>query len=233
MTPPVSSACPFRSVVFDFDYTLADSTTGVVDCVNYALQKMGLPPAEVGAIQALIGVSLPETFARLAGHHLRERSEEFKRLFVERGDEVMVRGVRLFDRVEPTIEQLLAMGMTLGILSGKFRYRIEEVLRRDGLERAFAIIVGGEDVSDHKPDPSGLNLAIAALGRSRPEVLYVGDSTVDAETARRAGVPFVALLTGVTPRVAFSNYPAHAILEDLDPLPDWLSAGCATNEPRG
>jgi phosphoglycolate phosphatase-like HAD superfamily hydrolase len=56
---------------------------------------------------------------------------------------------------------------------------------------------------------------------------------VDAETARRAGVPFVALLTGVTPRVAFSNYPAHAILEDLDPLPDWLSAGCATNEPRG
>ena len=211
-----------RSVIFDFDYTLADSTTGVVDCVNYALQKMGLPPADVGAIQALIGVSLSETFARLAGDHHRERSEEFKRLFVERGDQVMVRGVRLFDSTKPAVTRLLAAGMTLGIVSTKFRYRINEVLRREGLEEAFAIIVGGEDVSDHKPDPSGLNAAIAGLGRSLSEVLYVGDSTVDAETARRAGVPFVAVLSGVTPRGAFSDYPVRAILEDLGALPDLI-----------
>ena len=192
-------------------------------------RRWACPLRELGAIQALIGVSLRETFARLAGSHLHHRFEEFKHLFIQRGDEVMVRGVRLFEPVKPTVERLLALGMTLGIVSTKFRYRIEEVLRRDGLGEAFAVIVGGEDVSHHKPDPTGLEAAMVVLGRSPSEVLYVGDSQVDAETARRAGVAFVAVLTGVTPRPAFADYQTYAILEDLSSLPALV--GSAAKRP--
>ncbi len=113
----------------------------------------------------------------------------------------------------------MAGGISLAIVSTKFRYRIEQVLLRDGLDHAFEVIVGGEDVAAHKPDPSGLIVALGRLGRTPAEVLYVGDSAVDAETTKRAGVPFVAVLSGVTPREAFAPYRPHAIIEDLALLP--------------
>ena len=75
-------------------------------------------------------------------------------------------------------------------------------------------------MSRHKPDPEGLLAAIERLGGSPSGSLYVGDSVTDAETARRAGVPFAAVLNGVTPREAFKDYPAYRILDDLDELID-------------
>jgi len=60
----------------------------------------------------------------------------------------------------------------------------------------FDVIVGGEDVAAHKPDPEGLLKAISMVGCQKEEVLFVGDSTVDARTAKNAGVDFVAVLTG-------------------------------------
>jgi phosphoglycolate phosphatase len=209
----------FKSVIFDFDYTLVDSSTGVIECVNYALGRMGLPSGRPGAIRGMIGVSLSGMFDRLAGQEHGDRFDEFKRLFTARGDQVMLQGTRLFDSVRPVVEALLAAGISLGIVSTKFRYRIEEILERDGLRDAFAVIVGGEDVAVHKPDPTGLEAAIGVLGRSPAEVLYVGDTTVDAETSTRAGVLFAAVLSGVTPREALAGCQPWAILEDLTALP--------------
>ena len=60
--------------------------------------------------------------------------------------------------------------------------------------------------------------AIERLGGSPSGSLYVGDSVTDAETARRAGVPFAAVLNGVTPREAFKDYPVHMILDNLGEL---------------
>jgi phosphoglycolate phosphatase len=209
----------FRSVLFDFDYTLADSTAGIVECVAYALGKMGLPRVSAGAVRATIGLSIPATYERLAGGRYGERSDEFKRLFVERADQIMLENVRLFDLTKPVLQELRDAGLSLGIVSTKFRYRIEQVLRRDGLDQAFTVIVGAEDVCAHKPDPAGLRMAIDRLGAAPAEVLYVGDSTIDAETARAAGTAFVAVLTGVTIREAFAPYRPYALIDDLSSLP--------------
>jgi len=212
----------FGSVVFDFDYTLADSSAGVIECVNFALEHVGLTASHPDAIRATIGISLAETYRRLTGDSDAARSAEFERIFAERGDEVMLQGIRLFDTVKPTVEALSAAGLSLGIVSTKYRRRIEAVLERDGLERAFAVVIGGDDVQAHKPDPAGLEAALTALQMAPSEALYVGDSTVDAETARRAGVPFVAVLSGVTPREAFSSCELEAFLDDLSSLPGLL-----------
>lgn len=219
MSARVADSPCFKSVVFDFDYTLADSSRGVIECMNYALEKMGLPPRSADVIRKLIGISMPETYEELAGDLHGGRFDEFQRLFLERANQVMVESVRLFDSTRPAVEALLAGGLSLGIVSTKFRHRIEAVLQRDKLEHAFEVIVGAEDVAVHKPDPTGLDRAIGRLGRSPEWVLYVGDSTVDAETARRAGVPFVAVLSGVTPREAFAAYEPHAVIDDLTLLP--------------
>ncbi len=208
-------------MIFDFDYTLADSSMGVLECVNHALRKMGLPTARAEDIKETIGMSLPDTLANLTGRENEEGSEEFSRLFIERADEVMADMTDVLDDVPRIISQLKNKGFCLGIVSTKFRYRIETILGRAGLLKPFDVIIGGEDVSRHKPDPEGLLMATERLG-SLESTLYVGDSLLDAEAAKRAGLPFVAVLSGVTPREAFEGYNLHGVLNKLSELIDLL-----------
>jgi len=81
--------------------------------------------------------------------------------------------------------------------------------------------VGRKCVINAKPDPEGTDLAIARLGASKAETLYIGDSLIDAFTARNAQVDFAAVTTGCTAREEFiaSGAPYVAIMKDLSELP--------------
>jgi phosphoglycolate phosphatase len=211
-----------NTIILDFDYTLADSSNGVVECVNFALGRLGYQAASRESICGIIGLSLTEAFSSLIGRDNSAHSAEFADLFTQRADEVMAASTSLFEGVAPTLGQLRGRGIRLGIVSTKFRYRIKEILVRDRLLDVFDTIVGGEDVSRHKPDPEGLTRAGELLGSPLSQVLYVGDTVVDAETAARAGTAFLAVLSGVTPREAFGAYPVAGIIETLSELPAWL-----------
>ena len=82
----------------------------------------------------------------------------------------------------------------------------------------FDIVIGCEDVRAPKPSPEGLIMAARRLGVSTGDVLYAGDSTVDAETARAAGVDFMGVLHGMTTREELAAYPNVFIAEDLTAL---------------
>ena len=191
-----------EAVLFDFDYTLVDSSEGCIDASNSALAALGLPQAEPDRIRRTIGLSLAESFRALTGLDDEALAEAYFRHFVARADRVMADKTVLLPGVARAVAVLRARGLRLGIVSTKFRYRIEAILGRDGLLEPFATIVGGEDVSHPKPHPEGLGLALARLELAAEHALYVGDSAVDAEAARRAGVPFAAVLSGTTPRAA-------------------------------
>jgi phosphoglycolate phosphatase len=207
-----------RVILFDFDYTLADSSLGVIDCIGFALDALGLPPVSDDAACRTIGLSLPDTLDALTGPQPPETGAAFAQLFVEQADRVMAAKTVLFRGVRETIGMLQASGLVLGIVSTKYRRRIETILRRAELLAPFSVIVGGEDVSAHKPDPESLRLAMARLGVRNQEAVYVGDSVTDAEAAQRAGIVFVAVLSGTTPREAFAEYKALAVIDRLTDL---------------
>lgn len=211
-----------RSVIFDFDYTLADSSDGVIECANYALRRLGLPTATDDAIRHTIGLSLPRTLTALAGDEHTAHGDEFMRLFIERADVILHDLIAMFEFVPSMVDALERQNIALGIVSSKFRRRIERVLRRDGLDGRFEVIVGGEDVEEMKPDPTGLLRAVKALATPKERCLYVGDSLTDAETARRAGVRFAAVLSGVTELGAFEDYEPAMVLRSAGELPALL-----------
>ena len=213
-----------RAVIFDFDYTLADSSQGAIDCINFALAEMGLDLAPAEACCRTIGLSLKETFLTLAEHHDPRRCDEFHRLFVQRAEEVMAKFTVLYESVPATIEALCDRGLQLAIVSTKYRRRINEVLEREALTHGFHVVIGGEDVAQHKPHPQGLLEAMKKLECSPSSVLYVGDSVVDAELAKRAGVPLLVVLSGVTPKTDFDNYEPVAVLQNVSQLPQFLSS---------
>ena len=205
-----------KAVIFDFDYTLADSSKGIIECINYALRELGLTSVTTEVACETIGLSLDDAFFKLTGINNTKLKESFCRLFVSRADEIMVGMTYFFDNVPNIIKLLKTKGVKLSIVSTKFRYRIETILAQHGLSELFDIIVGGEDVLSPKPDPEGLNIAIERLELHSSDVLYIGDSVTDAETARRAGIAFAAVLSGVTKRDAFLDYSGCSIYEKLE-----------------
>ena len=208
---------PIQTIIFDFDYTLVDSARGTIDGVNYAFEKMGLPTASDAAVRQTIGLSLPDILPALAGNAYTKYVNEFTRLFYQRADETMVALAEFYAEVPQTVKALQGLGIHLAIVSQKRRCYIQPILEKENLLEAFDVIVGGGDAA-YKPDPEGLLLAVAQTGSIPENCLYVGDSVTDAETARRAGVAFVAVLSGVTPRTAFENYDVYATLEDVSGL---------------
>ena len=212
-----------QAVIFDFDYTLADSSEGAVECISFALREMGLDQVPAEAACRTIGLSLSETFLALGEHHAPQRCDEFHRLFVQRAEQVMAKLTVLYDSVPATIESLLERDLRLGIVSTKYRRRINEVLEREALLHGFHVVIGGEDVEHHKPHPQGLFEAIEKLECSPESVVYVGDSIVDAELAKRAGVPLIVVLSGTTAREHFDSYAPLAVLDDISRLPHFLS----------
>ena len=214
----------FQSVVFDFDYTLADSSRAVVECANLALRTLDLPERSADEIRRTIGLSIPNTLARLTGEEHRHRAEEFRMIWRRRSDEIMVDWTEVYPFVPDALRALSGCGLRLGIVSTKFNQRIDDVLRREGLRDLFETIVGGDEVEHYKPHPQGLLRAIGDLECDPEGAVYVGDSVTDAETAERAGAPFVAVLSGVTRRDEFDGFQAFRVLNDAGELP--LHIGC-------
>ena len=138
----------------------------------------------------------------LAGDVYAKHVDEFTRLFLQRADETMVALAEFYAEVPQTVKALQGLGIHLAIVSQKRRCYIQPILEKENLLEAFEVIVGGGD-APYKPDPEGLLSAVAQTGSLPENCLYVGDSVTDAETARRAGVAFVAVLSGVTPTNGF------------------------------
>ena len=157
------------------------------------------------------------------GKQQLDKTEKFKHYFVERADESMSDLTELFIETYSVIRLLHRKGIKLGIVSTKFRYRIINILEREDLLDCFEVIIGGEDVKEHKPDPRGLLEAIKKLNLSVSQIIYVGDSLTDAETAFNAGVSFVAVLTGVTLQDKYKYYPDTKFLNDLSEILELLN----------
>jgi phosphoglycolate phosphatase len=212
---PVYEAC-----LFDFDYTLGDSTNGIVLCVNAAMGEMGMPACGVEAIRKTIGLTLPETFVQLTDKQDDFLCARFAALFKEKADVCMTANTGLFPDTVCVLRWLKGIGVRTGIVTTKFHYRIDEILDKYRIPHLIDIVVGSEDVKHAKPDPEGLLAAISELGIPRERALYIGDSLVDARTACNTGVDFAAVTTGVTSREAFTGYPYRSIVSSLSDLMD-------------
>lgn len=201
-----------RAVLFDFDFTLADSSEGVVVCMNHALSRLGLPPAPEDTIRRTIGLDLVTALGILAGEEWKPRGQEFLGHFTRKADDVMVASTVFLPGAARVLETLHGAGYRLGVVSTKYRHRVEEALERDGLQAFVEVVVGSDDVPRPKPAPDGLLRAAAALGLATGDCVFVGDSEVDAKAARDAGMGFVAVLTGTTPAEMLARYEPRATL---------------------
>lgn len=208
----------YTTYLFDFDYTLADSSRGIVTCFRNVLTRHGYTEVTDDDIKRTIGKTLEDSFSILTGVTDAGQLAGFKAEYRKEADTHMTVNTALFLETKSVLTALKDSGARIGIISTKYRFRIKELLDQHFPEDFMDIIVGGEDVKAAKPSPEGLLLAIKRLHVSKAETLYIGDSTVDAETAQAAGVDFAGVTHGVTTAKELEKYPHRKIMNTLEEL---------------
>lgn len=197
----------YKYFVFDFDLTLADSSQGILECFKHVLKEYNYPEKDDTTIYNTIGLTLVDAFDLLTDTPNNPKREEMRKAYVKKADEVMVKHTYFYDDTIAILQTLQNAGGKVGIVSTKYRYRIIDTFKQQAGSFPVDIVIGGEDVKAAKPDPQGLELIIERFGADKQDVLYIGDSYIDAETAQNAGVDFAGVTTGSTTKADFEKYP--------------------------
>lgn len=128
----------------------------------------------------------------------------------------------LFPGAEELLRALHGHGVKTAIVSTKRGDTIQYIMERYHLLDQLEFVIGSEDVHAPKPDPQGLNMALERMGLKPEELLFCGDTVLDAGAAKNAGCPFCAVLNGTTPAGDFADFHPVHIAPDLFELRQWL-----------
>ncbi|SPH23695.1 Phosphoglycolate phosphatase, chromosomal [Defluviimonas aquaemixtae] len=211
-----------RTVIFDLDGTLADTSADLIGAANECFRDLGagdlLDPL-ADALTAFHGgrAMLRLGFSRLGTGSEAEVDAQYPRLLAayEAGID---RQTRLYPGVVEAMEVLLAEGYATGICTNKPERLAELLLARLGVRGLFGAVIGADTLPVRKPDPAPYRLSVERSGGRTDRSMLVGDTETDRRTAAAAGVP-VALVTFGPEGRGVSRLSPDALLDGFDALP--------------
>jgi phosphoglycolate phosphatase len=182
-----------RVFVFDLDGTLIDSKMDLVRSVNAMLRRTGREELPTELIASYVGHGAPQLIASTLGPTASEKDRrEGLAVFLEHYAEHKLDLTRAYPGVVEGLQALA--GSPMAVLTNKPMKMSVEILEGLGLAKYFRAVYGGDSFATKKPDPEGALSVLKELGVGPVEAAMVGDSDVDMQTARNAGM----LAVGVT-----------------------------------
>jgi phosphoglycolate phosphatase len=205
---------PFDVVAFDLDGTLADTAPDLASALNHVLARLGRPGIDPGSVRHLVGHGARALLDKaLAGDEALV--EEGLPLYLDFYAANICVGTSRYPGLEAAMDGLQARGVKLAICTNKPERMTHLLIGAMGWTGRFAAIVGADTLPVRKPDPRPLLEAIARAGGGR--AVFVGDSITDAETARAAGLPFIAVSFGFSDRPV-AELGADAVIDSYAEL---------------
>jgi phosphoglycolate phosphatase len=219
MTPHDFSSV--RALIFDLDGTLIDSKHDLVLSVNAMLRELSRPQLSEETISTHIGRGAPQLVADSLGFGATE--QEIRRglnFFLQYYEDHKMDYTSAYPGVEQALAQLSRFPMA--VLTNKPCRISGRILDALGISKYFRVIYGGNSFATKKPDPLGAKTILQELDASPSQAILVGDSEVDVQTARNAGMLAASVNYGfgVHDRAA---YPADVYLDRLTDLPPLLN----------
>jgi phosphoglycolate phosphatase len=183
-------------IVFDLDGTLIDSRLDLAESTNEMLETYGAPALPVDDVAGMVGEGAKKLVERvLAASRLARDVDEALDRFRAIYDRRLLVHTRPYDGIAEVVRAAAAR-TPLAVLSNKPEAPTRRLLEHFELSTSFNWVIGGDSAFPRKPDPASLNHLIAQAGASAPTALLVGDSMIDVETARRAGVTMCVAMYG-------------------------------------
>src|SRR5580692_210142 len=212
-----------HALIFDLDGTLIDSKRDLIHSVNAMLQELGHGELAEETISGYIGHGAPQLVARALGDECTERDRQRAlQFFLSYYELHKMDSTCAYPGVRETLEKLTSMPMA--VLTNKPVRISVRILDAMGLSKYFRAIYGGNSFETKKPDPLGARTILRELGVEPEKALLVGDSEVDVQTARNAGMLAAAVNYGF----GMHNrgvHPADIYFDHLDELATLLGGG--------
>jgi phosphoglycolate phosphatase len=219
---------PCRAVLFDLDGTLLDTLEDLAHAANAALTACGYPTHSVPAYRMLVGAGVRKLFERALPPDKVTPAEIERCAAVFR--EAYARGwnihTRPYDGIRDMLECVAQRGLAMAVLSNKPDDFTQRCVREYFPDVPFALVLGEKPGVPPKPDPTGARQIVAALGIPPEEFLYLGDTSIDMETARLAGMCPVGALWGFRSREELVGAGAAIVIARPGELLDHLATQC-------
>ncbi len=203
-----------KAVIFDLDGTLLDTLHDLADAVNVSLAFVGLPKRSVEEVRSFVGNGAKILLERSVGAdnmHLHEKAlAKFQEYYVTHCEIK----TQLYAGIKELLEQLKSRGIKTAIVSNKPDYAVKKLAKTYFAD--FIEIAIGENESAgirKKPAPDSLLAVMKTLKTTAAETLYVGDSEVDIQTAKNAGVEYISVSWGFKDKPFLKAHGAKIIVD--------------------
>lgn len=209
-------------VIFDLDGTLLNTISDLAAAANHALEVCGFPVHSLETYPFFVGNGVRRLLERVLPEDARteENARAMMEAFRAYYDSHLTDSTRPYPGIEELLQQLRANDINIAVASNKYHLAVERLIHNFFPSVQWSAIEGQKDGVPVKPDPSIVFGILSKCPTPKDEVLYVGDSGVDMDTAHRAGVTSVGVTWGFRPvhelTAHFADHIAHrpsAILE--------------------
>ena len=188
-----------RSVIFDLDGTLADTSGDLIAAANATFAGLDLPPlltaADAGTAMRGGRAMLTLGFSRVGGFGEGDIARAYPLLLAHYAQAIAMH-TRLYPGAMGAVLTLRAQGYAVGICTNKPAALAEDPLQKLGVRDAFDSLVGADTLPVRKPDPAPLGEAVRRAGGDLARTCLVGDSETDRKTAAAAGCPSILVTFG-------------------------------------
>lgn len=215
----------YKIAIFDFDGTLVDSAPGIVDVMHQVVDEYQLPAEVAEHWKTLIGIPLVDQVEIICPTRPRDWHQKVVERYREIYDANSIELCPPFPGLLNMLQTLNRIGIASTIATSKRREIVEPVLDHHKLMHFFHLILGQQDVTQHKPHPELVLNTLKHMTLNPHDAVVIGDSTYDLEMARNAGVDAIGVLTGVHNREQLETAKPTYIVENLEQATELILQG--------
>jgi phosphoglycolate phosphatase len=214
-------------VVFDLDGTLVDTGDDLVAATNHVLRSFALPEVDAARLLTYVGDGARTLVSRALGPSRSPLVDEGVTRFLAYYRRHLLDATRPYPGMSDLLRDLRARDVRVSVLTNKAEGLSRPILEGLNLMGWIDWLVGGDSLPTRKPDPAGLRLLLANGGTPSERALMVGDSPIDRDTARAAGVPFCGVGWGFASALLAADASPSVLVDDAAALQALVEGGLA------
>ncbi len=211
-----------KALLFDLDGTLVNTIGDIAFAMNKALDSIGIAPINNEDCQRFVGRGLRNALKRALLHASHPADEQTLDIILP----IMLETYRkhpsgrsfIYPGMESFLQNSVAVGMHVGVLSNKEDSLVRILVDELFPDRPFVSVQGERVDVPLKPNPTSAMSFATMLGLAPSEILFVGDSEVDAETAKAAGMQLALVTWGFRPRSELESSGYGPLFDTVDEL---------------
>ena len=212
----------YSAVIFDLDGTVLDTLEDLWSSVNYALRLHRMPERTIDEVRRFVGNGIGKLIIRSvsdgAGEdEIKSVLNDFLSYYMEHCDDT----THPYEGVPELLDRLSESGVKCSVLSNKADAAVKALCALH-FKGKFISAVGEREGVRRKPQPDGVYAVLEELGVSKEKTVYVGDSEVDVETAKNAGLDMIAVDWGFRDRKILADAGASVIVSSVAELEKYL-----------